>query len=120
MATFIMIPHPCVVVDVLADGILGLDVDIMSDLIMLGVGFDMMSDGMIGVGVGMLTFVEIIVVVPPAISVEFVVEVAYVLAGLAVGIIDVVSDFDVDMLADENANGLAVVMTPLEFTSPSP
>ena len=112
-----MIPHPCVVVDVLAGRILGLGVATMSD-IMLGVGFDMMSDGMIGFGVGMLTFVEIIVVVPPAISVEFVVEVAYaldVLADLAVGIIDVVSDSDVDMLADENANGLVVVVT-----TPSP
>ena len=60
---------------------------------------------------------------PSAISVEFAVEVAYaldVLADLAVGTIDGVSDSDVDTLADENANGLAVVMTRLEFTSPSP
>ena len=117
-----MIPHPCVVVDALADGTLGLDVATMSD-IMLGVGFDMMSGGTIGFGVGMLTFVEIIAVVLSAISAGFVVEVAYaldVLADLAVGTTDVVSDSDVDTLADENVNGLAVVMTPLEFTSPSP
>ena len=35
-------------------------------------------------------------------------------------IIDVVSVTDVDILTDENANGLAAVMTPLEFTWSTP
>ena len=35
---------------------------------------------------------------------------------LAVLVIDVVTAIDVDMLADENENGLTAVMTPLEFT----
>ena len=39
---------------------------------------------------------------------------------LAVLVIDVVTAIDVDMLADENVNGLAAVMTPLEFTLPAP
>ena len=39
---------------------------------------------------------------------------------LAVLVIDVVTAIDVDMLADENENGLAAVMTPLEFTLPAP
>ena len=39
---------------------------------------------------------------------------------LAVLVIDVVTAIDVDMLADENANGLAAVMTPLEFTLSAP
>ena len=40
---------------------------------------------------------------------------------LSVLIIDSVTVInDVDMLADENENGLAAVMTPLEFTLPAP
>ena len=43
------------------------------------------------------------------------------IAGMpAIVIIDVVSATDVDMLADENVNGLAAVMTPLGFALPSP
>ena len=38
---------------------------------------------------------------------------------LAVSKINAVPAIDVDVLADKNANGLAAVMTPLEFTLPT-
>ena len=80
----------------------------------------MPPDGMLGVGVDMLPGVDIIVMAPPAINLEFVVGGACADV-LAVVIFDVVSAIDVvDVLADENVNGLAAVMTPLEFTLPSP
>ena len=92
---FISFPHPCAVADVPADG-------------------------MLGFGVDMLPGVEIIVMATPAINLEFVVGGAYADV-LAVAIFDVVSAIDVvDVLADENVNGLAAVMTPLEFNLSSP
>ena len=67
-------------------------IDALDDLT-LDVGADLLTDIMLGVGVDVLTDM------------------------LAVPIIDVVSDIDVDMLADdENLNGLAALMLPLEFT----
>ena len=42
------------------------------------------------------------------------------LDALTVVIVNVVSVIDVDMLADTNANDLAAVMSPLEFTLSSP
>ena len=39
---------------------------------------------------------------------------------MTVVVFDVVTIIDVDMLADENENGLAAVMTPLEFTLSAP
>ena len=39
---------------------------------------------------------------------------------LAIIIIDVVPAIDVDILADGSVNGLAAMMTPLEFTLPAP
>ena len=66
----------------------------MDDLT-LGVG--MLADIKLGVGVDVLTDM------------------------LTVPIIDVVSDIDVDILTDdENVNGLAAVMPPLDFTSSAP
>ena len=63
-------------------------------------------------------------VATPAITLKFLLGVVCVVDVLTdildVVIIDVVSTIDVDMLADENVNGLAAVMTPLEFTLPSP
>ena len=86
---------------------------------------DPLADGMIGVGVGVLSGMGIIVMTIPAITLEFVVgagaDAVDVLTDLlTVPIIDVVSDIDVDMFADENVNGLAVMMTPLEFTLSAP
>ena len=58
---------------------------------------DVLTDVMIGVGVGMFSDV------------------------LTVVIIDVMSFIDVDMLVDnENINGLAVMTTPSESTLPAP
>ena len=79
----------------------------------------MSADAMLGVGVDMLSGMEIIVMTTPAITLEFVVGVAGaedvlvdLLAGaLAVIIGDVVPAIGVvDMLADENVNGLAVTL----------
>ena len=64
--------------------------------VMIGVGSDTLIDIILDVGVDMLT------------------------DELAVPIIEFVSVTDVGMLADENVNGLAVVMTPLEFTLSAP
>ena len=104
-AIFIRFSHPCTVTGVLADGMLGVSVDILSDET-IGVDVGMTSDAMFDVGV------------------EFVVGISYngdVLAGvLSVLIIGFVSAIDVDMMADESVNGLAAVMTPLEFTLLSP
>ena len=92
---------------------------------MIIVRVDMLSEEVvIGGAVDMLSEIENIVMPTPAITLEFVVAIAYsgdVLAGvLSVLITDVVTAIDVvDMLADENANGLAAVMTPLEFTLPT-
>ena len=98
-AIFSSFSHPCVMSGVLADAMLDIGVDLFPDM-------------------------EIIVMDTPVITLEFVVRVEYagdVLADLPVAtIIGVVSATDVDILTDENANGLAAVMTPLEFTLPAP
>jgi hypothetical protein len=84
---------------------------------------------MFGVGVDMLSDMEIIAMATPAITLAFVVGVVYVedvlvdllTDALAVIISAVVCVIDaVDLLADENANRLAAVITPLEFTLPAP
>ena len=82
----------------------------------------MLADVMLGVG--MSSGMEIIVMVPPAVTLAFVVGLAYakdLMADLLTIItIDVVSAIGVDMLADEKVDGLAAAMTPLEFALPSP
>ena len=89
----------------------------------------MSADAMLGVGVDMLSGMEIIVMTTPAITLEFVVGVAGaedvlvdLLAGaLAVIIGGVVPAIGVvDMLADENVNRLAAMTPPSEFTLPAP
>ena len=84
----------------------------------------MSADGMLVVDVDMLSGMEIIVMTIPEITLAFVVGVAYaedVLVDLLTVItIDVVSAIDVAMLAGENVDGLAAVMTSLEFALPSP
>ena len=95
---FIILLYPCEVTDVLADGILAIVVPMLSDM-------------------------EVIVTESPTITLESVVGVAdfvEVVEVLDVLIIDLVPAIDVDILADENVNGLAAVMTPLEFTLPAP
>ena len=97
--------------------------DVLCD-VMIGVGVDIFPDDILGVGIGMLTGMDIIVVATP-ITLEFVAYAGDVRVGVSddllyVLIIDSVAVIDVDMLVDENANGLAAVMTPLEFTLPAP
>ena len=77
-----------------------------------------LDDLMFGVGVDMLSGMDLIVVVTPAIFLELVVAVwADVPADwMTVLTIDFMFVIEVGMLTDENLNGLAVVMTPLEFT----
>ena len=109
IAIFSSVSHPCEVTDVL-------------DVVTFEVSVDTMTDVMFDVG--MLSLMEIIVMATPAITLEFSVGAVCVVDVLTdildVVIIDVVSTIDVDMLADENVNWLAAVMTPLEFTLPSP
>ena len=82
----------------------------------------MLADVMLGID--MSSGMEIIVMVPPAVTLAFVVGLAYakdLMADLLTIItIDVVSAIGVDMLADEKVDGLAAAMTPLEFALPSP
>ena len=103
--------QPCSVTDVLCD-------------VMIGVGVDMFPDDILGVGIDMLTGMDIIVVATP-ITLEFVAYAGDVRTDgsdglLAVPITDLMTAIDVDMLADENENDLAAVMTPLEFTLSAP
>ena len=86
------------------------EVTTVLDDIMFGAAIDMLSDD-----------IEIIVMTIPAVTLEFVVVgAAYAVDVLTVLIIEVVPAIDIDMLADENTNGFAAVMTPLEFTLPAP
>ena len=95
IATFSRLSHPCVVTDV-----------------MLVVGVGMLSDVMIVVGVDMFPdIIEVIVKPTAAIALGVVVGVAYTGVRTAL-LFDVVSVINVDMLADESANGLAAVTTP--------
>ena len=97
-------------------------VDILSEVVLVAV--DILTELILDVGFEMLPDIEIIVMVTPTIVLEFVVETVYagdVLADALPVLITVVAPaIDVDMLADENLNGLAAVMTPLEFTLSSP
>ena len=80
---------------------------------------DSLANGMLGVGVGVLSGMGIIVMAIPAITLDFVV-------GAGADAVDVLTDLlivpiiDVVSVTDENVNGLAVVMTPLEFTLSAP
>ena len=79
---------------------------------------DVPTDVILGDGAGM----EIVVMVTPQITLEFVVGVACAGDGLAdlpdVIIIDIVSV--IDMFPDENVHGLVTLMIPVEFTLLSP
>ena len=80
---------------------------------------DSLANGMLGVDVGVFSGMGIIVMTIPAITLEFVV-------GAGADAVDVLTDLlivpiiDVVSVTDENVNGLAVVMTPLEFTLSAP
>ena len=92
--------HPCGVTDVLVDVMIGVGVEIFSnmEMFLMGITLQLMM------GVTQVGDVRIDVLTDL----------------LAVLVIDVVTTIDVDMLADENENGLAAVMTPLEFTLSAP
>ena len=79
---------------------------------------DVLTDLIFGVGVDMLSDMDLIAMVTPAFFLELVVAVwADVPAGwLTVLMNDFVIAIEVGMLTDENLNGLAAAMTPLEFT----
>ena len=125
--------YSCTVTDVAADGITVVRVGMLTELIldvdvdpgvMIGVDVRMLKDVMLDVAVDMLPDTDIIAMDAPAITLEFVVEIASAAGVLtdvsAVPITDVVPGTDVDILNDENVNGLAAVMTPLELTLSSP
>ena len=95
--------------DVIADGMRVVCVDMLSGEVLIGVNVDMIS------GFDTLSEMEIIAIATPAITLEFVVEIT-----CAEDVLADVFPIDVDMFADENANGLAFVMTPLDFTLSSP
>ena len=79
----------------------------------------MMIDAKLDV-VDLLPGTDIFAMDTPAITLEFVVEIAYARDALtdvsAVPITDIVAGTDVDIIANENVNGLTAVMTPLEST----
>ena len=80
------------------------------------------------VGVDMLDDMKVIVMVTPVFVLQLLIGVVHAVKVLDdqlinllnVLVLDVLTAIDVDMLADENVNDLAAVMTPLEFTLPSP
>ena len=108
---------PVVRVDMLTQLILDVDVD---PGVMISVDVRMSECVMLDVAVDMLSHTAIIAMDTPPITLEFVVAMAYAGDTLtdvsAVPITDVVPGTDVDILNDENVNGLAAVMTPLELT----
>ena len=83
-----------------------------------------MKDLMILVVVDLLSGMDIVSMTTLSITLEFMETVAYVVDVLVDGptvlIIEVVTAIGVDILAGENGNGLAAVMTPLVFTLISP
>ena len=116
-----------------ADGITVVRVDMLTELIldvdadpgvMIGVDVGMLKDVMLDVAADVLPDTDIVAMDTPAITLDFVVEIASAAGVLtdvsAVPITDVVPGTDVDILNDENVNGLAAVVTPLELTLSSP
>ena len=111
----------------LTDIIVGIVVDISLDTtffcIMVGVDVNMFSNGMLDVSAADM-WSRILVMATPATTLELVVGLVYsvdvLLDVLSAVVIDVMPDIDVDMLTDENENGLEAVMTPFEFTLSSP
>ena len=115
--------------DVLADGMLDVCVDMLTKLIldidgdpdvMIGVGVRMLIDSKLDIAVDMLSDTDVFTMDTPAMNLEFMVETVNtgnVLADMsAIPITDVAYGTDVDILANENLNGLAAVRTPLEST----
>ena len=86
--------------------------DVLDDDGILDVSVEMLCDVMFGVGVEMSSDTEIIMLATPAITLKFVVGVAYAVDVLAVTIPGVATAIDVDMLTE---NGLAATVTALEF-----
>ena len=72
----------------------------------------MLDGGILGVSADMLSDMDIIAVTTPPIPLEFVVRISYAVDVLTVLIIDVVSAIGVEMLANENSNGLVTVICP--------
>ena len=72
----------------------------------------MLDGGILGVSADMLSDMDIIAVTTPPIPLEFVVRISYAVDVLTVLIIDVVSVIGVEMLANENSNGLVTVICP--------
>ena len=110
IVVFSIVSHPCEVTDVLNAVMFEVSIDTVTDLM-----FDVET----------LSVMEIVLMATPPITWEFLAGVVVCVLDVLTDILDVViigvlSNIDVDMLADENANGLAAVMTPLEFTLPSP
>ena len=100
-----------------------LDIDGDPD-VMIVVGVGMLIDSKLGIAVDMLSDTDVFNVDTPAINLEFMVETVNtgnVMTDMsAIPITDVAYGTDVDILANENANGLAAVRTPLESTLSSP
>ena len=72
----------------------------------------MLDDVMIGVGVDMLSEMEIILMNNPAITVELVVRIT--------DTVEMLFEVLTVTISDENIHGLAAIVTPLKFTLPSP
>ena len=89
--------------------------DVLDDVGILGVSVEMLSDSIFDVGVEMLSDMEIIVLTTSVITLGFVVGVTSTVDVLTIVITDVVSV--IDMFAE---NGLAAVVTALEFSLSSP
>ena len=108
-------------VDILTAFILNIDVD---PGVLLDVGVRMLIDEKLGVAVDMSADTGISAMDTPAMTLEFVVGIAYAGDALtdvsAVPINDVLSGTDADILANENVNGLATAMIPLESALSSP
>ena len=114
IAILISFSQSCAATDVSADILseVMLGADILSKTI-LGVIVDMLSEAM----VENLSDKDMLVLSTP-VTLEFVVTVSYT-ADVMAGVLDIII-IDVDMLADENVNGLSAVMTSLENALSAP
>ena len=110
-------------IDIICDIVVDISLDIIFFCMMVGVNVNMFSNGMLDVSAADM-WSRILVMTTLAATLELVVALAYIadvlLDVLSLALIDVVPDIDVDMLTDENENGLEAVMTPFDFTLSSP
>ena len=114
--------YPCTVTDAIADGMLEVGVDMVTRFCLAFI-LDILTDVVVGVNARTLSDDDDIVKTAmdnPMIILELLTDIACTgdvsTDMLTFLVTDVVPAINVAMLGDENTNGLAVTITPLEFS----